>query len=62
MRVRYSSIPVVAPHGMTFGGGCEMSYMLTKLLQQQNLYGLSGIWRWSYTRWWWLERDGVKSL
>ena len=26
MRVRYSSIPVVvAPHQMTFGGGCEMS-------------------------------------
>ncbi|MCS7074267.1 MAG: 3-hydroxyacyl-CoA dehydrogenase/enoyl-CoA hydratase family protein, partial [Bacteroidia bacterium] len=26
MRVRYSSIPVVvAPHGFTFGGGCEMS-------------------------------------
>ena len=26
MRVRYSSIPVVvAPHGMTFGGGCEMT-------------------------------------
>ena len=26
MRMRYSSIPtVVAPHGMTFGGGCELS-------------------------------------
>jgi len=26
MRVRYSSVPVVvAPHGMTFGGGCEMT-------------------------------------
>src|SRR5690606_41600376 len=26
MRVRYSSIPVVvAPHGMTLGGGCEMT-------------------------------------
>lgn len=26
MRVRYSDIPVVvAPHGMTFGGGCEMT-------------------------------------
>lgn len=26
MRVRYSSIPVVvAPHGMTFGGGCEIT-------------------------------------
>src|SRR6476619_1952425 len=25
MRVRYSAIPVVvAPHGMTLGGGCEM--------------------------------------
>jgi hypothetical protein len=53
MRVRYSSIPVVAPHGMTFGGGCEMS-LHADLLQQQKLYGLSGIWRWSYTRWWWL--------
>jgi 3-hydroxyacyl-CoA dehydrogenase len=34
MRVRYSSIPVVAPHGMTFGGGCEMS-LHADLLQQQ---------------------------
>jgi len=26
MRVRYSSVPVVvAPHGMTLGGGCEMT-------------------------------------
>ncbi len=25
MRLRYSSIPVVvAPHGLTLGGGCEM--------------------------------------
>ncbi len=26
MRLRYSSVPVIiAPHGMTFGGGCEMT-------------------------------------
>ena len=26
MRARYSSIPVIsAPHGMTLGGGCELS-------------------------------------
>jgi 3-hydroxyacyl-CoA dehydrogenase len=28
----YSSIPVVAPHGMTFGGGCEMSLHADKVV------------------------------
>lgn len=32
MRVRYSSIPVVvAPHGLTLGGGCEMSMHADKV-------------------------------
>jgi 3-hydroxyacyl-CoA dehydrogenase len=36
MRVRYSSIPViVAPHGMTFGGGCEMSLHADKVVAAQ---------------------------
>jgi 3-hydroxyacyl-CoA dehydrogenase len=31
--VRYSSIPVVVvPHGMTFGGGCEMSLHADKVV------------------------------
>jgi 3-hydroxyacyl-CoA dehydrogenase len=33
MRVRYSSIPVVvAPHGMTLGGGCEMTLHADKVV------------------------------
>jgi 3-hydroxyacyl-CoA dehydrogenase len=46
MRVRYSSIPVVvAPHGMTFGGGCEMSLHADKVVAAAETYGFSGIWR-----------------
>jgi 3-hydroxyacyl-CoA dehydrogenase len=41
MRVRYSSIPViVAPHGMTFGGGCEMSLHADKVVAAQKRMGL----------------------
>jgi 3-hydroxyacyl-CoA dehydrogenase len=54
MRVRYSSIPVVVPHGMTFGGGCEMSLHADKVVAAAETYmGLVefGV---GVTRWWWL--------
>jgi 3-hydroxyacyl-CoA dehydrogenase len=39
MRVRYSSIPVVvAPHGMTLGGGCEMSMHADKVVAASESY------------------------
>ena len=39
MRVRYSSIPVVvAPHGMTFGGGCELSLHSDKVCAAAETY------------------------
>ena len=39
MRVRYSGIPViVAPHGMTFGGGCEMSLHADKVVAAAETY------------------------
>jgi 3-hydroxyacyl-CoA dehydrogenase len=39
MRVRYSSIPVVvAPHGLTLGGGCEMSLHADKVQASAETY------------------------
>jgi 3-hydroxyacyl-CoA dehydrogenase len=39
MRLRYSSIPtVVAPHGMTFGGGCEMSLHADRVVAAAESY------------------------
>lgn len=39
MRVRYSAIPVVvAPHGMTLGGGCEMSLHADKIVAAAETY------------------------
>ena len=39
MRVRYSGIPVVvAPHGMTLGGGCEMSLHADKVVAAAETY------------------------
>ena len=39
MRVRYSSIPVVvAPHGMTFGGGCEITLHADKVVASAETY------------------------
>ncbi|QYJ68111.1 3-hydroxyacyl-CoA dehydrogenase/enoyl-CoA hydratase family protein [Flavobacterium litorale] len=39
MRVRYSSAPVVvAPHGMTLGGGCEMSMHADKVVAAAETY------------------------
>lgn len=39
MRVRYSSVPVVvAPHGMTFGGGCEISLHADKIVAAVETY------------------------
>ncbi len=39
MRVRYSGIPVVvAPHGMTLGGGCEMSMHADKVVAAAETY------------------------
>lgn len=39
MRVRYSSIPVVvAPHGMTLGGACEMSMHADKVVAATETY------------------------
>lgn len=39
MRARYSSIPVVAaPHGMTFGGGCELCLHSDKVVAAAETY------------------------
>lgn len=39
MRVRYSSIPVVvAPHGLTLGGGCELSMHADKVVAHAETY------------------------
>ncbi len=39
MRIRYSSIPVVvAPHGMTLGGGCEISLHADKIQAAAETY------------------------
>ncbi|RZJ65977.1 MAG: 3-hydroxyacyl-CoA dehydrogenase/enoyl-CoA hydratase family protein [Flavobacterium sp.] len=39
MRVRYSSIPVVAaPHGMTLGGGCELTLHSDKVVAAAETY------------------------
>lgn len=39
MRMRYSSIPtVVAPHGMTLGGGCEISLHADKVVAASETY------------------------
>jgi len=39
MRVRYSSIPVVvAPHGMTLGGGCEMTLHADRVVAAAETY------------------------
>lgn len=39
MRVRYSSIPVViAPHGLTLGGGCEMNLHADKIFAAAETY------------------------
>ncbi len=39
MRVRYSAIPVVAaPHGMTLGGGCEMSMHADRVIAAAETY------------------------
>jgi len=39
MRVRYSSIPViVAPHGLTLGGGCEMSMHADRVVAAAESY------------------------
>ena len=39
MRVRYSGIPVIAaPHGMTFGGGCELSLHADKVVAAAETY------------------------
>jgi len=39
MRVRYSSIPVIiAPHGLTLGGGCEMCLHADKVIAHAETY------------------------
>ena len=39
MRIRYSSIPVVAaPHGMTLGGGCEICLYADKVIAHAETY------------------------
>lgn len=39
MRMRYSSIPVIsAPHGMTLGGGCELSLHADKVVAAAETY------------------------
>ena len=39
MRLRYSSCPtIIAPHGMTLGGGCEMSMHADKVVAAAETY------------------------
>ncbi len=39
MRVRFSNVPVVvAPHGLTLGGGCEMSLHADKICAAAETY------------------------
>ncbi len=39
MRMRYSSVPVIsAPHGMTLGGGCELSLHADKIVAATETY------------------------
>ena len=39
MRMRYSAIPTVAaPHGMTLGGGCELSMHADKVVAAAETY------------------------
>jgi 3-hydroxyacyl-CoA dehydrogenase len=39
MRMRYSSVPVIAaPHGMTLGGGCEISMHCDKVIAHAETY------------------------
>ncbi len=39
MRMRYSSVPVIAaPHGMTLGGGCEVSMHCDKVIAHAETY------------------------
>lgn len=39
MRLRYSSIPVIAaPHGMALGGGCELCFHADKVVAHSELY------------------------
>ncbi|OYQ39662.1 3-hydroxyacyl-CoA dehydrogenase/enoyl-CoA hydratase family protein [Flavobacterium aurantiibacter] len=39
MRLRYSAIPIIsAPHGMTFGGGCELSMHADKVVAAAETY------------------------
>ena len=39
MRIRYSSIPIVAaPHGMTLGGGCEICMHADKVVAHAETY------------------------
>ena len=39
MRMRYSAIPTIAaPHGMTFGGGCELSLHADKIVAATETY------------------------
>lgn len=39
MKMRYSAIPVIAaPHGMTFGGGCELSLHADKVVAAAETY------------------------
>ena len=39
MRMRYSAIPtIVAPHGMTLGGGCELSMHADKVVAAAESY------------------------
>jgi 3-hydroxyacyl-CoA dehydrogenase len=38
MRVRYFYSSDVAPHGMTFGGGCEMSLHADKVVAEKRTW------------------------
>jgi 3-hydroxyacyl-CoA dehydrogenase len=52
IRVRYSSIPVVVAPRNDFWWLVVMKFADKVVAAAGNLYGFSGIWRWSYTRWW----------
>ncbi len=59
MRARYSSIPVVvAPHGMTLGGGCELTMHADQVVAAAETYiGLVEVGVGLLPGWWRYQRN-----
>ena len=64
MRARYSSIPVViAPHGLTLGGACELSLHADKCCPAAETYtGLVELGCWFDSRWWRYKRICITGI